>query len=146
MYITREADYAVRCVLLLSKEPKRIVSVNEISRSMAIPKSFLSKILQRLSRKGIVKSTQGAGGGFELARKPAKINLLEVIEAIQGPSAANACAIDKRICSLSDTCVVHPVWVKLREDVEKRLKKETFAGLARKGGILLQEREKPQGE
>ena len=132
MYITRGADYAVRCILLLSKEPDRIISANEISKSMLIPRSFLAKILQRLSLKGIVKSTQGVSGGFQLAKKPGKINLLEVIEAIQGPSAMSICAIDKRICGLSGTCAVHPIWVELREDVEKRLKRENFAKLARK--------------
>jgi Rrf2 family protein len=132
MYVTREADYAVRCILLLSKEPDRIISANEISKSMSIPRSFVAKILQRLSRKGIVKSTQGVSGGFRLAKKPARINLLEVIEAIQGPSAMSVCAIDKRICSLSRTCAVHPIWVELRKDVEKRLKRENFARRARK--------------
>ena len=132
MYITRGADYAVRCILLLSKEPDRIISANEISKSMLIPRSFLAKILQRLSLKGIVKSTQGVSGGFQLAKKPGKINLLEVIEAIQGPSAMSICAIDKRICGLSGTCAVHPIWVELREEVEKRLKRENFAKLARK--------------
>lgn len=122
----------MRCILLLSKEPDRIISANEISKSMLIPRSFLAKILQRLSLKGIVKSTQGVSGGFQLAKKPGKINLLEVIEAIQGPSAMSICAIDKRICGLSGTCAVHPIWVELREDVEKRLKRENFAKLARK--------------
>ncbi len=132
MFVTREADYAVRCVLLLSKEPQRIVSANEISKSMAIPRSFLSKILQRLSKKGIVKSTQGKSGGFQLAKKPGEINLLQVIEAIQGPSAMSACAIDEKVCSRSGTCTVHPIWVKLREEVEKRLRKKTFARLSKK--------------
>jgi Rrf2 family protein len=132
MYITREADYAVRCILLLSKETDRIISAKEISKSMSIPRSFLAKILQRLSRKGIVKSTQGVSGGFQLGKKPREINLLEVIEAIQGPSAMSVCAIDKRVCSLSGTCAVHPIWVELREDVEKRLKRENFAKLVRK--------------
>jgi len=122
----------VRCVLLLSKEPGRVVNVREISRSMAIPVSFLSKILQDLSRKAIVRSTQGSSGGYELARQPEKINLLEVVEAAQGVSAANECAVDRRRCSLSGTCAVHPVWVELREQVEKRLRKETFAKLSKK--------------
>jgi Rrf2 family protein len=102
----------VRCVLFLSKEPDRIISANEIAKAMYIPKSFLAKMLQRLSRKSIVKSTQGVRGGFQLARRPGKIDLLEVIEAMQGPSAANACAIDRKVCNLSKRCVVHPVWVK----------------------------------
>lgn len=129
MYITREADYAVRCILLLSREAGRVISANEISKSMSIPKNFLAKILQRLSKKGILKSTQGIAGGFELAKPPEEISLLEVIEAIQGPSAINVCAIDNKNCSLSSTCVVHPIWVKLRRDIEEKLREENFAEL-----------------
>ena len=129
MYITRKTDYAVRCILFLSKEVNRTVSAAEISKAMLIPKDFLAKILQRLSRKGIVKSTKGAAGGFRLAREPGRINLLEVIEAIQGPTAANACAVDENVCSLSKTCAVHPIWVEVRKMIEERLKDETFAKL-----------------
>ncbi len=130
MYVTRKADYAVRCVLLLAGEPARIFSAAEIAHSMSIPRSFLAKILQELSRGGIVRSTQGTRGGYRLSRDPSRINLLEVIEAVQGPSAANACAVDKRVCSLSRSCAVHPVWVSVRESVEKKLKKENFGRLA----------------
>lgn len=129
MYVTREADYAVRCVLFLSGDPEHIASAKEISQSMDIPKSFISKILQRLSAKGIVTSVRGLKGGFRLVKKPREITLFEVIEAIQGPSAMNICAIDKRRCSRSSTCTVHPIWVEIRKKVEKRLKKENFSTL-----------------
>jgi Rrf2 family protein len=130
MFITREADYAVRCVLFLSQETDRVVSANEISESMSVPKTFLAKILQRLSKSRIVRSSQGVAGGFELVNKPDKVNILEVIEAIQGPTAVNVCAVDEHNCDLSSTCPVHPVWVELREDIENKLKKESFAKLA----------------
>lgn len=129
MYVTREADYAVRCVLYLSKYTEQVVSVNDISRSMHIPKSFLAKILQRLVKNDLAVSVRGVKGGFQLAKKPQDINLLEVIEAIQGVSAANICAIDKKKCRLSGTCGVHPIWVEIRELVEKRLKEENFEKL-----------------
>jgi Rrf2 family protein len=132
MFITREADYAVRCVLFLSQEAGRTVSANEISESMTVSRSFLAKILQRLSKSRIVRSTQGIAGGFELVNKPDKVNVLEVIEAIQGPAAVNVCAIDEHNCDLSSTCPVHPVWVELREDIENKLKNESFAGLIRR--------------
>jgi Rrf2 family protein len=132
MFITREADYAVRCVLFLSQETGRVVNANEIAESMTIPKSFLAKILQRLTRGGIVRSTQGTAGGFKLAKESARVSILEVIEAIQGSAAVNICAINEQNCDLSNTCPVHPVWVELREDIENRLKKESFAGLIRK--------------
>ena len=135
MFVTREADYAVRCILFLSTETNRVVSVSEIAESMSIPRSFLSKILQRLSAKDIVRSTKGIAGGFQLTRAPREINLLEVIEAIQGPSAANVCAIDARSCNRSSTCAIHPVWVRLRRDIEDKLRAETFAELIKNAAI-----------
>ena len=132
MYVTRKADYAIRCVLYLTRNTDRVASVDEISSAMYVPKSFLAKILQRLMKAGIVSSTRGIKGGFQLAKNPKDINLLEVIETIQGPSAANVCAIDKRLCSLSSRCVVHPIWVEIRRKVEQELKKENFAKLVKK--------------
>jgi len=132
MYVTRKADYAIRCVLYLSRRPERVASVEEISGATLVPKSFLAKILQQLMKAGIVNSARGVKGGFQLAKKPRAINLLEVIEAIQGPSAANVCAIDRKKCSLSGTCGVHPVWVEIREMAEKRLREENFAALLKK--------------
>ncbi len=126
MYVTREADYAVRCVLHLSKNYEQLVSVNDIAKSIHIPKSFLAKILQRLMKKDIVISVRGIKGGFQLAKKPQYLNLLEVIEAVQGVSAANICAIDKKKCSLSNKCSIHPIWVEIRAMVEKRLREENF--------------------
>ena len=129
MYVTREADYAVRCVLYLARKANGITPVNEIAKAMHIPKSFLAKILQRLVKAGIVISGRGISGGFSLAKKPENISILDVVKAIQGDSAINICAIDKKMCRLSNTCSVHPVWVELRGIIEKRLQKENFAKL-----------------
>ncbi len=129
MLVTREADYAVRTVLYLGKNLDRTISVTEIARAMHIPKSFLAKILQRLVRSDILLSTRGVKGGFRLAKRPTEISLLAVMEAIQGPAGINVCAIDSKKCRLSSTCSVHPVWVDIRKEVEKRLQKQTIAGL-----------------
>jgi Rrf2 family protein len=131
MFVTREADYAVRCILYLAQEAGRTISAAEISKSTSIPRSFMAKILQRLSKKDIVRSVQGITGGFQLAREPGEINLLEVIEAIQGPVATNLCAVDNQLCDNSGTCAVHPVWVKLKETTEEQLREVTFAKLMR---------------
>jgi Rrf2 family protein len=129
MLVTRETDYAVRTVLYLAKDCDRIASATEIARSMHIPRSFLSKILQRLVRSRIVTSSRGANGGFQLAQKPEELSLLSIMEAIQGPASINVCAIDGKRCKMSTTCTVHPVWVEIRQEVEKRLQKQTIAGL-----------------
>jgi Rrf2 family protein len=131
MFLTRKSDYAVRCVLFLSKEEGRTVGAAEIAAAVLVPKTFLAKVLQRLAKKGIVESVKGAAGGFRLAKAPSQISLLDVIEAVQGASVLNACAVDKTACSLSVSCAVHPVWVGLRRDIEKRLAGEDFARLTR---------------
>lgn len=130
MQITKQTDYAIRCVLFLSRSPDKVFMIDSISAKMNIPRSFLAKILQRLAKAGIVESLRGVKGGFRIARKPSDISLLDVVEAIEGSVAMNKCAVDKKLCELSNTCSVHPVWVEIRKDVETRLKKWTFARLS----------------
>jgi Rrf2 family protein len=129
MQITRQTDYAIRCVLYLSRTKEHVCVVDDIAIMMEIPKSFLAKILQRLTKADIVKSFRGIKGGFQLARNPKRISLLDVIEAIQGPAGMNRCAINKDTCKFSRTCTVHPVWVELRQKVEQHLEKITFQKL-----------------
>jgi Rrf2 family protein len=133
MLITRETDYAVRTVLFLARSSKPSASVTEIAHAMQIPKSFLAKLLQRLVRGHILSSARGVNGGFQLAQKPSEITLLAIIEALQGPAGINVCAINSNRCKLSPTCVVHPVWVKIRSDVEKKLRRETIGKLIKTG-------------
>jgi Rrf2 family protein len=132
MLVTRETDYAVRTVLYLAGQDGRMVSVTEIAHAMHIPKSFLAKLLQRLVRSHILASSRGAKGGFLLAQKPSEISLLTILESMQGLSGINVCAVDSKRCTLSSSCVVHPVWVEIRKDVEKRLKRETIDRLIKK--------------
>jgi Rrf2 family protein len=132
MLVTRETDYAVRTALYLAQQDGRMVSVTEIAHAMHIPKSFLAKLLQRLVRSHILASSRGAKGGFLLAQKPSEISLLSIMEAMQGPAGINVCAVDSKRCKLSSSCAVHPVWVEIRKEVEKRLKRETIGKLINK--------------
>jgi Rrf2 family protein len=133
MQITRETDYAIRCILYLSESPDEVAMVDEIARAKTIPKSFLAKILQKLTRANIVKSYRGVKGGFQLAKKPVDVSLLDVIEAIEGSVAMNICAVDKKLCEQSNSCPVHPVWVETRSLLEDRLRRYNFAKLLEHG-------------
>jgi Rrf2 family protein len=132
MLITRETDYAVRTVLYLARKSGRMVSVTEIAEAMQIPKTFLAKLLQRLVKHHVLLSSRGVSGGFQLAKKPSAITLLDIMVAMQGPAGINICAVDSNRCGLSSTCTVHPVWVAIRKEVEKRLDRVTIAKLIRK--------------
>ena len=131
MEITRETDYAIRCVLYLSGKREEITMIDEIASEMEVPRSFLAKILQKLARASLVKSFRGVKGGFQLARTPARISLLDVVEAIEGEVAMNVCALDQSLCGRSNACPVHPAWVEIRKDFRKVLGKYNFEKLGK---------------
>ncbi len=129
MQITKEADYAIRCILYLASREGETITVGAIAGSQGAPKMFTAKILQKLKKAGVLDSTRGVKGGFMLAYKPSEISLLDVIETIQGPVSFNRCVIDHTGCSRSDTCPVHPVWRDLTESFKTQLRNISFAFL-----------------
>ena len=95
-----------------------------------VRENFLSKILQRLVHLGLVSSHRGTGGGFCL-KSPAKgITLLQVIEAIEGPTQLNVCLGQGPTCSRKSWCGVHPVWQKAQAALTQVLAEVSIAQLA----------------
>ncbi len=132
MQVTREADYGIRSVLYLSRQPfKKVSFVNEISEEYKIPRSFLAKILQKLVKAKIVRSYRGVKGGFSLARQARDITVLDVLEAIEGKLALNICVSDKKKCIFSKHCPSHLLWMNVQARVVDTLKKANFDDLSR---------------
>jgi Rrf2 family protein len=130
MLLTKAGEYAIRCVLYLSMQQKGVVaSRNEIADAMDIPRDFLTKIAQQLSRSDILEIIQGAKGGFRLLIPPEKLNMLDVIETMMGEIFFNKCALRPDSCSNSYSCAVHTVWVKARSQFRKTLRQATFGQL-----------------
>ncbi|MFH7320222.1 RrF2 family transcriptional regulator [Desulfurivibrio sp. D14AmB] len=127
MQITRETDYALRAVQYLAQRPGEVCMVDKIAAESEVPKSFLAKIIQKLTRAGLVESHRGAGGGYTLRRPAAEISLYDVIEIIEGPPLMNTCTTDARKCGRGDHCAIHPVWISLRREVEALLKARKFS-------------------
>lgn len=127
MQITRQADYAVRAVLYLSRmgENQR-AATSTVAQEQRIPPSFLAKIISQLSIAGLLHTSRGARGGVTLAREPKDITLLEVIEAIDGPIMLNECVGDAGICTFDKNCPLRPVWCDAQDELVKRLKGTTF--------------------
>jgi len=133
MQITRAADYAVRVMVELSSLPPGTrLQKSALVKLSEAPESFLSKVLQRMVAQGLITSRRGGGGGFELAKAPDQISVLNVVEAIDGPMTLNLCVPGSSGCERSLACVVHPVWVEAREVLVKVLERATMDKLARK--------------
>jgi Rrf2 family protein len=127
MQITRQADYAVRAVLYLTKlGSEQRAATSQIAEEQQIPPSFLAKIVSQLSVAGLLQTSRGARGGVSLARPPEQISLLEVVEAIDGPILLNECVAANGVCTFGDDCQMKPVWCDAQAELVERLKTTTF--------------------
>lgn len=101
MRLTSFTDYGLRMLMRLATPPMRAYSSAELAQEFGLPRNHLSKIMQRLSRGGIVETRRGGGGGATLARAPQDIRLSEVVRLLEEgqplvecfDSAANRCSI-----------------------------------------------------
>ena len=93
MYITQEADYAMRIVYSLAKSGGRR-DARSISEEVCVTLRFSLKILGKLSAAGIVNSVKGNRGGYELARPPEEVTAKDVLCAVEGPYVLSRCIQD----------------------------------------------------
>ena len=132
MQIPRRVDYGLRAVIYLSGQgADRCCSIGEIAKQQGVPKKFLEKIVQDLVRGGVVKSKRGASGGYQLARAPEAISFCDVIEAIEGPIAVNACLDHQLGCDQIPRCVMIGVWSAVQDKIIEVLSRTTIAALKR---------------
>lgn len=93
MRMSQGVEWSVHCLSILAFLPdKQALSAGRLAEFHGIPAPYLAKHLQALVRAGIVGSVPGPRGGFRLNRTPADINLLDVVEAVEGPEPAFRCA------------------------------------------------------
>ncbi len=136
MQITRQADYAVRAVLYLSRlGGGERAATSTVAEEQRIPPSFLAKIISQLSIAGLLHTSRGARGGVTLARPAREITLLDVIEAIDGPIMLNECVGDEGDCSFDDDCPLRAVWCDAQEVLVKRLRGTNFQHLLERSRV-----------
>lgn len=85
-------EWAIHCCTLLAALPDgTALPVGKLSEFHGVPRDYLAKHLQSMSRAGIVQTSRGPGGGYRLARTPDKITLLDIVEAIDGKDPCFQC-------------------------------------------------------
>lgn len=124
MVMTLEADYAVRIVEYLTRNPGRW-DAGTISEKMQVPQRFCLKILRGLVRDGLVCSFKGARGGYSLSRPAGEISLLQVIESVEGPYMLSRCQKEEYSCG-REHCRLHNIYEKVSGMVRQELGSYTF--------------------
>jgi Rrf2 family transcriptional regulator, cysteine metabolism repressor len=139
LHFSTRGEYGVRLMVELARHRGTgPVSLADISDHEDLPRPYLEQLVISLRTAGLVTSTRGAHGGYELSRAPQDIRMSQVVEALEGPISPMVCATDHaggpdthlQACDRTSFCNVQSLWVKVREAVIGALDSMTLADLA----------------
>lgn len=135
LHFSTRGEYGVRLMVELARHHgSGPVSLSEMAEHESLPRPYLEQLVVSLREAGLVVSTRGAHGGYELARDPARIRMGEVVTALEGPIAPMICASEtlhpSEMCDRSGFCTVERLWLRVRDAVVEALDSTTLAELA----------------
>jgi Rrf2 family protein len=125
---SKTCEYALRAVFFIAHKTAAggRVGIKEIAIGIDSPEPFLAKILQDLSKCGIVRSVKGPNGGFYLDEAALKRPLSEIVEAVDGNGIFTGCALGLKQCSEVNPCPLHSDFKAIRNQINNLLQKTSI--------------------
>lgn len=126
--ITRRTDLATRALLELEAAGQRTKAVALAERVGTTP-GFLSQALSPAVAAGWVRSDPGPTGGYSLVTDLEQVSVLDVIEAVEGPTDAGRCVLEDRTCQGGGPCALHQPWSRARAVLTQQLADSSIGSL-----------------
>jgi Rrf2 family transcriptional regulator, iron-sulfur cluster assembly transcription factor len=127
--ITHRADLAVRAMQLLGAGSTRWKS-SDLAAALDTTSGFVPQVMGPLVRAGWVRSVPGPTGGYEATTAADDISVLDVVEAIDGPTDDGRCVVADRPCDSTRPCVLHTAWGRARRQLQATLAAQPLTGAA----------------
>lgn len=135
MRLTTKGRYAVTAMLDLALNAQEgPVSLADISERQHISLSYLEQLFSKLRRNDLVTSVRGPGGGYQLAREPDLIEIVQVIDAVDESVDATRCQ-GKGDCQDGQTCLTHNLWCELSEQIHDFLSSISLGCLVKRADV-----------
>lgn len=130
------AEYAIRAVLYIADnaEAESRMSVESIATALRVPRNYLSKILYRLAKQGVLESRRGPGGGFVLAVRADRLTLDRIVACFDPRPARRSCLLGRPQCSDRNPCPAHEHWKSVAESIANFFRETTVADLLGRAG------------
>ncbi|MGA3082182.1 MAG: Rrf2 family transcriptional regulator [Terracidiphilus sp.] len=129
--LTKKADYGLMALKYLAEHPEMpALSAKDVADAYGIPAQLLAKILQQLTKSGLLRSHAGMNGGYALAREARQISAYEVILSIDGPFFITSCFKGKSGCELTPSCTIKEPLARVNETIAGVLKSISIQDLA----------------
>jgi Rrf2 family protein len=132
--LSKTSTRAIKALVSLAQLPAGTrAGAESIAKKINAPANYLGKLLRQLSKKGIVRSQKGLGGGFRLAKDPKQISMYDAIRAIENIDRWSGCVLGRSTCSDESSCCLHDRWKKVRDSYIGFLKETTIADIDARG-------------
>ena len=126
--ITRRADLAVRALAVLGEGGQ--LKAADLARALDATPGYIPQVVGPLVKAGWVRSDPGPSGGYALAVAPDTVSVLDVVEAVDGPTDDGRCVVADVPCGHAGTCVLHFAWARARDELTRSLAAVTVSDVA----------------
>jgi Rrf2 family protein len=132
MVLSRTSQYAVQALIYMATQPAGEPVLNrDIASRLNVPAPYLAKILQGLSKQGLLDSFRGRLGGFCLREGMQQTTLMQILLLTEGPEFTKSCILGLKECSDETACPLHYKWIPVKKKITALLNEMTLAELAK---------------
>lgn len=130
---SKSCEYAIKAAIFIatnSLQDKKVGFV-DIAKEIDSPEAFTAKILQKLSKDGIIQSVRGVNGGFYIPKNLiSKVKLAQIVFAIDGDSVFKGCGLGMEKCNANHPCPLHEKFMSIRDNLKEMLELTNLEELA----------------
>ena len=129
---SKACEYAIRAMIYIVRQTRdgSKAGIKDIARYTDTPEPFIAKVLQILSRQGIVSSSKGPNGGFYIPANTKGTPLIDIVKAIDGNKLCVSCGLGIKNCNSRTPCPIHFEYAAIRERITEMLKTTNILDLA----------------
>lgn len=137
MKISTRARYGLRLLIDLAEHSGKVpVKLKDVSQRQGISLNYLRQLIMPLESNNFVRSIRGNRGGYLLGKNPEEINLLDIMNLLEGPIDLVDCVRNKNLCPKSNSCPTRKVWADMSEKMEQSLSQKSLKDLMKNNEIL----------
>jgi len=134
--ISRLTDYGTVVLAYLADDGAVLASASEIAAATGIGLPTVSKLLKALAKSGLVNSTRGSRGGYQLSRAAGEISAADVIDALEGPVSITECSAGDSTCDFEAVCSVGGAWQRINVAIRRALEDVSLNDLLRSSSTV----------
>lgn len=128
--ISKLTDYGTVILAYMAAQPSHPLAAADVAEHTGIALPTVSKLLKKLQRSGLVCSTRGSHGGYQLARPAAQLTAAQILDALEGPVAITECSGQHSNCGIESSCRIGHAWQRLNGAIHQALNEVTLAQLS----------------